>query len=120
MTPSQIIIQEAQQKGVNPAPIIQDMVARINGGHTVMLQENNSLLLVRRLGDKKAELHLSTVDSPITLKSSLSGFLKKLKDSELDVVYGDTKNDQLIRLMKKAGWPVKDSNNHKYTWMAKV
>ena len=120
MTPSQILTQEAQNKGVNPQPVLQTVLAQINSGHTVMIQENNSILLITRLGDKRAMLHLSTVDGPIALSKSLVGFLKKLKNSELSVVYGDTTNQQLLKLMKRVGWDVEKSNLPKFTWMAKV
>ena len=120
MTPSQIITQQAQSQGVDPKQALQKAVAAINSGHAVMLQENNSVLLVIRLGDGKAALYLTTVDSPITLKSSFIGFLKKLKDSEIHTAYVDTKNDQIVRLMKKTGWDVKKSNNPKFTFMAKI
>jgi hypothetical protein len=120
MTPSEIITQEAQNKGVDPKQALQKTVTAINSGHAVMLQENNSVLLVIRLGDRKASLYLTTVDSPMALKSSFIGFLKKLKTSEIHTVYVDTKNPQIIRLMNKTGWDVKKSNNPKFTFMAKI
>ena len=120
MTPSQIITAEAQQRGVDPKPVLQSTLAQVNSGHTVMLQENNSLLLVTRLGDGRAMVHLSTVDSPLALRSTLAGFLKKLKNSEIKVIYGDTLNEQLLKLMKKIGFDVEKSNLPKFTWMAKV
>jgi len=120
MTPSQIITQEAQSQGANPQQVLQSVLAQVQSGHTVMVQENNSILLITRLGDKRAMLHMSTVDSPITLAKSLKGFLQKLKDSEVDTVYGDTTNQQLLALMKRVGWKVEKSNLPKFTWMAKV
>jgi hypothetical protein len=120
MTPSQIITKEAQSQGVDPKQALQHAVVLVNSGHAVLLQENNSVLLVLRLGDGKVALYLSTVDSPVSLKSAFSGFLKKLKASEINTAYVDTKNDQIVRLMKKTGWDVKKSNNPKFTFMAKI
>jgi methionyl-tRNA formyltransferase len=120
MTPSQILTQDAQNQGANPQQVLQGALAQVKSGHTVMLQENNSVLLVTRLGDKKAMIHLSTVDSPLILRHSLKSFLEKLKASEVDVIYGDTMNQQLLALMKKIGVNVEKSNLPKFTWMAKV
>ena len=120
MTPSQIITQQAQSQGVDPQQALQKTLTAVNSGHVIMLQENNSVLLIVRLGDGKAALYLTTVDSPIALKSSFIGFLKKLKKSEVHTAYIDTKNDQIVRLMKKTGWDVKKSDNPKFTFMAKI
>jgi hypothetical protein len=121
MTPSEIIIKEAQSQSVDPKQALQHTVALVNSGQAVLLQENNSVLLVLRLGDGKVALYLSTVDSPVSLKSAFSVFLKKLKSSnEIHTAYVDTKNDQIVRLMNKTGWGVKKSNNPKFTFMAKI
>ena len=120
MTPSQILTQDAQNNGANPQQVLQGVLAQVHSGHTILMQENNSVLLVTRLGDKRAMIHLATVDSPLTLRHSIKSFLEKLKSSEVDVVYGDTVNQQLIELMKKVGVNVEKSNLPKFTWMAKV
>jgi hypothetical protein len=120
MTPSEIITQDAQNHGVDPEKVLQSVVGQVNSGHTIVMQENNSLLFVTRLGDHRAMVHLSTVDSHIALKQALSNFLKKLKESEIKVVYGNTINEQIIKLMKKVGAEVKKSNLPKFTWMASV
>jgi hypothetical protein len=120
MTPSQILTQDAQNHGANPQQVLQSALAQVNSGHTVMMQENDSVLFVTRLGDKRAMVHLSSIDSPIKLKSSLAGFLKKLKASEIDVIYGDTVNQNLLKLMGKAGFKVEKSDLPKFTWKAKV
>ena len=120
MTPSQILTQEAQKQGANPQQVLQSATSQVNSGHVVMIQENDSLLFITRLGDGRAMLHLSTVDAPLSLAKSLKGFLNKLKSSELKMVYGDTDNQQLLNLMKRVGWDVKKSNLPKFTWMAEV
>jgi len=120
MTPSQILMQDAQNQGADPQKVLQSALGQVNSGHTVLLQENNSILLVTRLGDKRAMVHLSTVDSPLTLRNTLAGFLKKLKASEIEVIYGNTLNQNLLKLMKKIGFDVQKSNLPKFTWMAKV
>lgn len=120
MTPSEIIIKEAQSQGVDPETAVRQTSGAVKSGHAVLLQKNNSILLVVRLGDGRAALYLSTADSPITLRSSFSGFLKKLKASEVKKAYIDTKNPQIVRLMKKTGWDVEKSDMPKFTYMAKI
>jgi hypothetical protein len=120
MTPSQILTQEAQSQGQDPQRVLKSAVDQVNSGHTVIIQENDSLLFITRLGDGRAMLHLSTIDAPLTLAKSVKGFLHKLKSSELKTVYGDTNNQQILGLMKRVGWHVQKSNLPKFTWMAVV
>jgi hypothetical protein len=120
MTPSQILTQDAQKQGANPQQVLQSAVAQVNSGHTVMMQENNSVLFVTRLGNGRAMVHLSTVDSPLALAKSLGGFLTKLKSSEIKTIYGDTNNQQLLKLMGRVGFHVEKSNLPKFTWMARL
>jgi hypothetical protein len=120
MTPSEILTQDAQNQGEDPKKVLQSALAQVNSGHTIMMQENNSVLLITRLGDGRAMLHLSSLDSPITLRNSIKGFWKKLKGSGVKTVYGDTNNQQVIELMKKAGVKILKSNLSKFTWMAQV
>lgn len=120
MTPSEIIMQEARSQGVDPETALRQTSGAVKSGHAVLLQENNSVLLVVRLGDRRSALYLSTADSPTALKSSFKGFLKKLKNSEVNTAYIDTKNPQIVRLMKKTGWDMEKSNLPKFTFMAKI
>ena len=120
MTPSEIVTQDAKNHGVDPEKVLRSVLGQVNSGNTIVMQENNSLLFVTRLGDHRAMIHLSTVDSPLTLRHSLSNFLKKLKESEIKVVYGNPINEEIIKLMKKIGAEVKKSNLPQFTWMAKV
>lgn len=120
MTPSEIVTQDAQNNGVDPQKVLQNALAQVNSGHTIMMQKNNSVLLVTRLGDGRAMLHLFTVDSPLTLRHSLADFINKIKASEIKVVYGDTMNQQLLDLLKRVGVDVQKSNLPKFTWMAEV
>jgi len=120
MTPSQIVTQDAQNNGADPQKVLQSAIGQVKSGNTVLMQENNSVLLVTRLGDGRAMLHLFTLDSPLTLRHSLAGFINKIKTSEIKVVYGDTMNQQLLALLKKVGVDVQKSNLPKFTWMAEV
>lgn len=120
MTPSEIITAEAQKRGADPQPVLQSVLGQVKSGHTILMQENNSVLLITRLGNGRAMIHICTVDSPLTLRNSIKGFWNKLKGSEVKTVYGDTKNEQIIELMKKAGVKIEKSNLPKFTWMAKV
>jgi len=120
MTPSQIITQDAKNNNVNPQQVLQTTLAQIKSGMSILLHQNNSVLTVTRLGNGKAMLHLFTLDPPLTLRHSLSNFIKQIKSSEIKVVYGDTMNQQLLALLKKVGVDVQKSNLPKFTWMAEV
>jgi hypothetical protein len=55
------------------------------------------------------------------LSKSLMQFLDELKNSkDIEVAYGKATNTQITKLMELVGWPIEDSDNPKYNWMARI
>jgi predicted aconitase with swiveling domain len=118
MQPSEIISQDAQRSGVNPDVLLSHIAELTNAKKAILIQKNDSVLQVTMVAPEVAELHLYTVDSPLTLAQSLKQFYKELQGNpHVRVYYGKADSPEIIKLMKAAGLPVEDSDNNKYNWM---
>ena len=122
MTPSQIILQDKYSQADDPKKVLLSISRIIKDGNGVLLQKNNSVLFLIRLGDGNVELHLYTVDTPQTLAKSIDYFIKKIQASDMKTVYfpklkGD---DKIIGMVRMYGIDVKKSDRPEYAYMAKV
>ena len=126
MTPSEIIKQEAQKIGYNADEMLGKISKLVNSKAGILLQKNDSLLLLIGIGKGVAEVHIFTIDPPAKIADSLRYFIQKVKDSGLKKIYGSTNNGQEERLQKtlnlldKMGVNIEKSNMPRYYWMAKV
>jgi hypothetical protein len=121
MTPSQIILNDKEAIKFGAKNVLEGAVTAVNSGGAILLQKNNSLLLVISLGEKAVEIHLFTVDSAMALASAVKYFHQKLVESDIERVYGTEPPDQkIISLMGSVGIKVKKSNKPEFSWMADV
>jgi NhaP-type Na+/H+ and K+/H+ antiporter len=127
MKPTEIISAEYQTLGKNPSKFLRALNIALNKKLAIIMQENNSVLLLIATRDGNAELHLFTQDSPIKLAKSLSRFIDKIRKSDLKAVYGPKENvpnsnklQQTLTMLKILGVDVQPSDNPKYEWMAKI
>jgi hypothetical protein len=120
MKPSEIISADLQRNGKDPAESIKAIAMGLKAKTLIQLQENNSILLLRKIGKGIVELHLFTVDSPLKVAKSVIQFIKKIKASDIKQVYGKADNPQIVQLLKNMDVPVKNSDKEQYNWMAKV
>jgi hypothetical protein len=126
MTPSEIITQEAQNIGVDADVILRKINKLVQSKAGVLLQKNNSLLLLITIAKHVVELHVFTADRPAVLADSVKYFISKIRESDIKKVYGDSNPKQegelqkTLKLLKKLGVNVEKSNVPQYSWMAKV
>jgi hypothetical protein len=120
MTPEEIITKDATKRGLDPAQSVNNIAALIQKHSATLLHHGDSLLLLRGIGKKSVELHLFTEDSPLSLLKALKVFIKNIRHSSLDKVYGNADNEGIIRLLQKAGVDILPSDLPQYNWMAKV
>lgn len=120
MDAAQIIMADAQAHGVNPETALRAISGMIKHHRAILMQEGNSVLVVRVFNGDLGELHLFTTDSPLALVSALKVFYQHLQHSHLKAVYGKADNPQIIDFMKTIGFPVQPSNLAKYNWMGRV
>jgi hypothetical protein len=117
MKPTEIIKAEAEKTGHNANAWLLAIKKLIDKGLGLMLQENNSILLVIQLGDGNIEIHLFTTDSPNVIIDSVKKFITKIKNSDVKVVYMPTPDDpNIIKVLKRLGLNVQESDRPKYAW----
>lgn len=120
MTPTEIITQNIKAIGKNPAPVLQWLSKLLKGKKAVLLRHGDSVLVLNQIGHQQAELHLFTTDKPMALMQALKDFVKKIKDSDLERVYGKADNQQIVKALGAVGVNVQNSDKPKYNWMALV
>ena len=120
MTPTEIISQNIKAIGKNPAPILRQLSQNLKAKKSLLLRHNDSVLVLNQIAPKQAELHLFTVDKPMALIRSIKEFIKKVRASDLDQVYGQADNPQIVKALEAVGVDVQKSDNPKYNWRAKV
>ena len=118
---SQIILNDAQAKEAGAEQIVQAISQLVESGKAVLVQHNNSVIVLISIGDGEAEIHLYTVDPPHRLASAMKHFHDELLKSGIQKVYGTEMPDkQLIKMMLAVGVPVDKSDKPDYYWMAPV
>jgi len=121
MTPSEIIQADAKTRGYEADPVLRKISKVVKTGAGILLQEGNSVLLLIALPDNNAELHLYTADkSPLAIYKAVTGFVKKIRESDLNAVYGSGDIPDLLEMLKKLGVDVQPSDLPGYKWMAPV
>ena len=122
MKPSEIILQDQYSQADNPKKVLMSIDRIIKAGNGVLLQKNNSVLFLIRLGDGDVELHLYTVDPPQSLASAIQYFIEKIKASDIKKVYfiKPKSGEQIVRMLKTYGVDIQKSDRKQYAYMAKV
>lgn len=118
MKASEIILADAQKKGVDGQKALGLISNAVNQKKAILMQENNSVLLLTKINDNASEVHLFTQDGAMTLARSLSAFIKKGMALGIKTIYGKADNQQIIQLLKKVGLNVVDSDLPQYNWKA--
>ena len=122
MTPEEIIKQDAKNMGADPEQVLAGVNTAIHHGGK-MLRENDSLLLLTPLHGSKEHmfLHLFSVAQPSVALKNVQKFITRVRSMPgLKRVYGDTTNQQVIRLLTMSGIQVMKSDVPQFTWMAEV
>jgi hypothetical protein len=120
MKASEIIREDALQRNIDPEKTLANIAYMVKNGNATMLHFGNTVLLLIRFSPKGAELHLFTQDSPLALMSALKRFVEAIRKTSLEAVYGQADNDGILKMLRRAGVDVEDSNMPQYNWMAKV
>ena len=120
MTPSEIITKDTERRGGDADIMLRKIHRLMQDKAAILMQQNDSILLLILIGKGAAELHLFTTDAPLSLTKAMKGFWKKIKASELHRVYTDITNPQVLEMAKRTGWNIQKSNMPKYNAMAVV
>ena len=118
---SQIILNDVHAKEFGAEKVVQAISQLVESGKAILVQNNNSIIVLIQIGDGEVEIHLYTVDPPHRLASAMKYFHDELLRSGIQKVYGTEMPDkQLIKLMLAVGIPVDKSDKPDYYWMAPV
>jgi hypothetical protein len=117
MTPSEIIKQDASRQGYNADVVLRKIDAATKNGGALLLQENDSVLLLVALPGNAAEAVLYTADSPLNFKDSLSKFLAKIRSSDISKIYGKSESPEMTQALQSLGIKIQQSDNPKFEWM---
>jgi hypothetical protein len=120
MKASEIIKADAVRRKVDPDKAMQTISALVKDKSAVLMQENDSVLLVRKINPTSAEIHLFTQDNPRTLAKAVIGFVRKGKELGIKTVYGKADNKGIVELMKRVGLNVQASDLPQYNWKANI
>jgi len=120
MKPINIVKLDSQRLNYDGDVMIRKINMLVKEKKAAMLQYGNSLLLLIKLPDNNAELHLFTADNAKDLTLALQDFIAKIKKSKLNYVYGSGAVPKILKLLNSYGIKTEKSDNPKYKWMAKV
>ena len=126
MTPSEIITEEGKKVGYDADLILRKIDKLVSGKAAILLQKNDSVLLLINIAKGTVELHLFTMDPPAKIKTALKYFIDKVKASDIKTVYGignpaqDEALKKTLEILDNMGVDVSRSNLPRYQWMATV
>lgn len=122
MTPVEILSEEARRNKTRPGAFLHGVSVAIDKKKAVLLHDANTVVLLDPIDKdrKKYAVHMASVDSPIGVVRSVKNLHQKIFGIPgLECIYGDAKDQQVIRMVRTAGYNVLKSDNPKFTWMAK-
>jgi len=124
MKASEIIKQDAIKRGWDPkvAILAVDHVLKKKMGF--LLSSGDTALLLIEIKPHNYEVHLATVDKPLSLSKSLLKIFKDIKKLGIEAIYGEADNPQILillkRLAKHEGDELEDPDITGYNWMIKL
>ena len=123
MTPSEIITKEAQQVGYDADVMLRKINKLVQSKAGILLQKNDSVLLLINIAKGVVEAHIFTMDSPAKAVNSLNYFKDKIMGSDIHKMYfkenakQQDKLNKTLQLLKSFGLNVQKSNVPRYDWM---
>jgi hypothetical protein len=118
MKATEIIMADAQKRGVDANKALGLIGNAVKQKKAVLMQEGNSVLILTKINNAAAEVHLFTQDGVMALATALTAFIRRTTDLGIKTVYGKADNPQIIELLKKVGLNVVASDLPKFNWKA--
>jgi deoxyribodipyrimidine photolyase-like uncharacterized protein len=123
MTPSEIIIQEAQKIGYDADVLLRKIDKLVQSKAAILLQKNDTLLLLIGIAEYVAEAHVFTIDSPVRVIEAIKYFAEEIKKAEIKKIYFDSNPKQeaelqkTLQVLKGLKLKVQKSNVKPYDWV---
>jgi hypothetical protein len=120
LKPSQIITVDSERRKTNPSKELALVNQLIKKNNAIILQANNSVILLAPIGVGKVEMHLYTADSPLKLMKSAIELEKKIKASDVKFLYYEETNPQITEMLRRLDLVIEKSDLPDYDWMINV
>jgi len=120
MKPTEIITADAERKGSEPTQELALVNQLIKKNNALLLQSNNTLILLAPIDVGKTEMHLYTADNPLKLMKSAIELEKKIRASDIDFIYYQETNPQVTEMLRRLDLTVEKSDLPNYDWMIDV
>lgn len=122
MLPSDIILSNCKKFGWDQDKLISRLIKIFDAKKATHIQENDTLVVVRDIGDNSLEIHVYTMDPPIKFIKSLTKIVSKIKATSVSAVYGKPNNDIVMRAFKiasdRTGIKISPSDKPEYSFKA--
>jgi hypothetical protein len=120
MTPSQIISKSFDDQGFDSNQALQTIHEHLKRKNASILHFGDSVLVVIKIAPHDVEVHLYTQDKPLAMVKAVKHFMKQIKASHIQRVYGKADTRQIVDLMRHVGVKIRQSDKPQYNWMALV
>jgi hypothetical protein len=124
MKPSEIIKQDAINNGWDPKVALLTVNHVIQNKMGFILTSGDTVLLLIALRPHVYEVHLASLDKPLTLAKSMLKIFNKIKKLKIKAIYGAASNPQIIILLKNLakheGENFDRPDMPDYNWMIKL
>jgi len=120
MKPTEIIIADAKRKGAEPTKEVALVNQLIKKHNAIILQANNTMIVLAPINVGKTEMHLYTADNPLKLMKSAIELEKKIRASDIDFIYYQETNPQITEMLRRLDLVIEKSDLPDYDWMIDV
>jgi hypothetical protein len=120
MNASEIITNQAEKEGKDPALVLDSLKKAVESGNSILLKEGDSVFLVTRAGGDAVEVIMFTADGAMALPNVVMAAIKKIKASGANVIYGDDEDAMLLEILQQIGVPVQPENSNGNAWSAQI
>ena len=120
MKASEIIKADAVKRKIDPNKVLRSISALVKAKSAILMQENDSVLLVRKINPTSAEIHLFTEDNPRILAKSAIGFVRRGRGLGIKTFYAEADNQGIVELLKRVGLNVEASDLPQYNLKANI
>lgn len=121
MTPSQIIMNDPTSLEDGYENVISALESRLQEGNSLLIQKDNSLLFLTRIGEGMAEAHFYTTDSAHKVVSAVRYFIEQMVNGGVKVMYiYDFGDKNMNRILQMIGLEVLPSDNERYQFMVNL
>lgn len=120
MKASEVIAQYSQAQGISPQNAIAAANEAVSNGNSILLQENDTVFVVTKIKPGMADVAMFTADTPQVLQQSFMVLLDKLRQSGIQMIYGDLENKDLVSLLQQSGMQLSQSDLPNHAWRTTI